>query len=357
MRRHGLLVTLILIPLLVVGADSLVWLLACRQVQAVFQQWVATRRAEGWHVAAGAERLGGWPFAASVRIQGFTISGGETILPGGCSWKSERLALRLSFASPGRLEVLPAGLQTVRLLGGPPIVASARHISAAVQFAALPFLARRTPQKGLLITATGVHIRPASSRSDVMIAQSVAIHAMPGPPPAGDAPSGPSLKVEATGIAVPHEEVRALGSRIAVLSFSGALIHQVPAGTNWTSRLTAWRDHGGMVALRGFSLVWGPLAIGASGRLTLDQNLQPSGQATARVVGYVATLDALAGAGRIGSGVATAAKALLTLLARPSSAGGPPEVDVPLSLEDRTLRLGQIPLVELPAMSWPSGNT
>ncbi|MGH7119915.1 MAG: DUF2125 domain-containing protein [Acetobacteraceae bacterium] len=356
MRRHGLLVTLILIPLLVVGADSLVWLLACRQVQTVFQHWIAARRAEGWQVTAGTERLAGWPFAALVRIGGFTISGGDSMLPGGLSWHSERLALRLSLASPGHLELLPAGLQTLRLFGSPAIVAAAHHISAVVRFAALPFIAGPTPDKGLLITATEVHIRQARSRADLITAQSVALHAMPARPPAGDAPSGPSLKFDATEIAIPHEEVPALGPTIGILSFSGALIHQVPAGTNWTSRLAAWRDHGGMVALRGFSLVWGPLAIGASGRLTLDPNLQPSGQATARIVGYAATLDALASAGRIGSGVATAAKALLTLLARPSSASGPPEVDVPLSLEGRTLRLGQIPLLELPAMSWPSGS-
>lgn len=356
MRRHGLLVTLILIPLLVVGADSLVWLLACRQVQAVFQQWIAARRADGWQVTSGAERLGGWPFAALVRVSGFRISGGGMLVPGGFSWQSERLALRLSFASPGRLAVLPAGRQTLRFFGGPAVVASAGHIRALVQFAALPFTSRPTSQSGLRISASRVHIRQANSRSDLATAQSVVIDAIPGPPPARDVSSGPSLKFEATGIAVPHEEVHALGSRIAVLSFSGAMVHRVPPGANWTLRLTDWRNHGGMIALRGFSLVWGPLAIGASGRLTLDQNLQPAGHATARVVGYAATLDALAGAGKIGSGVATAAKALLTLLARPSSASGPPEVDVPLSLENRTLRLGQIPLLELPALSWPPSS-
>ncbi len=356
MRRHGLVLTLVLVPLFAIGAESLLWLLAARQVQTTFHEWVAARKAGGWQVAAGAERLGGWPFAALVRIAGFSISGGTALLPGGLSWSSERLALRLSLSSPGRLVVQPAGLQNLRLFGGPTIVASASRISASVRFAVLPFLDQPAPPEGLLITASRVHIRPAAIHSDLITAATVAVQAMPALPRAGQDQSGPSLRFEATGIGVAQEQVAALGTRISVFSFFGSLVHQVPNGTNWTSRLADWRDHGGTVAVRSLSVVWGQLAVGGSGRVTLDQNLQPAGQATARLVGYAATLDALADAGSIGSGVATAAKALLTLLARPSSSGGPPEVDVPLSLENRTLSLGQIPLLKLPSVTWPSAS-
>jgi len=354
MRRRGLVLTLILVPLFAIGAESLVWLLAARQVQTSFHEWIAARRAEGWHVTTGAERLGGWPFAAQVQIGGFSISGGERLLPGGLSWRSEGLALRLSLTSPESLIVLPTGLQTLHLFGGPAIVASGRRISAAVRFAILPFLTRAAPGTGVLITANQVRIGPAAIQSDLVAAEAVAIQVMPELPEAEEAPSGPTLRFEATGIVVAKEEVAALGSKIGVFSFFGTLIHPVPDGANWTSRLADWRNHGGTVAVRSLSLVWGPLAVGGSGRFTLDQNLQPAGEATARLVGYAATLDALAGAGSIGSGVATAVKALLTLLARPSSSGGPPEVDVPLSLENRTLSLGHIPLLKLPTLTWPS---
>lgn len=358
MRRRGLVLALILVLVLLValGGESLVWLLAARQVQTAFHQWIAARRSEGWQVASGAEQLAGWPFAALVEVAGFTISGGNKLLPGGLSWRTERLQLRLPLAAPDRLMIIPAGFQRLQLFGGAPIEVSADHISAAVYFSVAPLVYDSGGNNGVLLTATGVRMGPASFAFDLVRADRVKIDATPGMPSAGEVAASPTLRLEATGVSVGHDAVAALGGKIDIFSFTSALIHDVPSGTNWPSRLAAWRDHGGMVAVRSLSLVWGPLAVGGSGRLTLDRNLQPAGQATARVVGYAATLDALAGAGRIGSSVATAAKALLTLLARPSSSGGPPEVDVPLTLENRTVTLGQIPLVKLPYVSWPAGS-
>ena len=46
-----------------------------------------------------------------------------------------------------------------------------------------------------------------------------------------------------------------------------------------------------------------------------------------------------------------AAGAVLGLMARPQPSG-PPVVEVPLSLQDRTLSLGRIPLLRLPELVW-----
>ena len=48
---------------------------------------------------------------------------------------------------------------------------------------------------------------------------------------------------------------------------------------------------------------------------------------------------------------AMAAGAVLALMARPQPSG-PPVVEVPLSLQDRTLSLGRIPLLRLPELVW-----
>jgi hypothetical protein len=70
------------------------------------------------------------------------------------------------------------------------------------------------------------------------------------------------------------------------------------------------------------------------------------------VVGYADTLDALATHGVISKSAATAAKAVLSLLANSPDDGSPPDVEVPLTLQYRTLSMRQIPLVRLPELDW-----
>ena len=77
------------------------------------------------------------------------------------------------------------------------------------------------------------------------------------------------------------------------------------------------------------------------------------GAASARVVGYAETLDSLAAHAAISRSAATAAKAVLSLLANSPDDGSPPDVEVPLTLRYRTLSMRQIPLVRLPEIEWP----
>ncbi len=71
------------------------------------------------------------------------------------------------------------------------------------------------------------------------------------------------------------------------------------------------------------------------------------------MVGYAETLDALAAHGVISRSAAIAAKAVLTLLAHNPEDGSPPDVEVPLTLQYRTLSMRQVPLVRLPEVDWP----
>ena len=79
------------------------------------------------------------------------------------------------------------------------------------------------------------------------------------------------------------------------------------------------------------------------------------GTANARLVGYAEALDALATNGVITRRTGTAAKAVLALIARKEEEGVPAEVEVPLTLQDRTLSMRQLPLLRLPTLVWPAG--
>lgn len=113
---------------------------------------------------------------------------------------------------------------------------------------------------------------------------------------------------------------------------------------------------GGSLAIERLALGWGPLGLSASATIALDAQLQPMGTATARVLGYSEALDSLAAQNVITRRTATAAKAVLALIARTPEGGQTPEVEVPLTLQDRVLSMRQIPLARIPPLVWPGGG-
>lgn len=250
MHRRRLVLTLIFVPLVAIGGWSLIWLLTARQVQAAFQNWVSARRADGWQISEGREQLGGWPFSATVGIEGFAISGGGEVLPGGLSWRSQYLLLRLPFGAPQHLLVLPVGRQHVGLFGGPEFMLTARRLVARLPIKLLPFTAGPAAPHALVANAEGVQFGRDQLERALVTVKSLSIEATPGPSPGNGPRPSASLRLQAAGITMRHRNVTALGPEIGVFAFSGALIGRVPAGTNWASRLGRWRDHGGMVAVR-----------------------------------------------------------------------------------------------------------
>lgn len=98
---------------------------------------------------------------------------------------------------------------------------------------------------------------------------------------------------------------------------------------------------------------WGQTRIEGTATLALDEDLQPMGTGTGKISGYGAALDALAANAVLTRSAAKAAKAVLTLLANTPADGKPEEVEVPLTLQFRTLSVQQVPLVRLPELDWP----
>ncbi|WP_270936533.1 DUF2125 domain-containing protein, partial [Falsiroseomonas oryzae] len=79
----------------------------------------------------------------------------------------------------------------------------------------------------------------------------------------------------------------------------------------------------------------------------------PMGAGTLRLTGAAEALDALAEAGLVGRRAAVTARAVLPMLSRPSAENGMPEIEVPLTLEDRILALARIPVVRFEPLAWP----
>jgi hypothetical protein len=347
-RRRRLWIILLAAPLLLVTADTLYWHLAARNIEDGFAAWLADCRASGWTATAGRPVRGGWPLAATLTVPAVFLTGGVPDIPGGLTWTTERLVLRTDLLQPGLLDVASEGIQRLRLGEGPEIPYTADQLRLA-----LP-LQSGVPPRSAVVTARDLRAgMPTGGDATASLTVGLLdLHLEFRPvAQAGEAALGFAFDAEAVGL--PASFARSLGPRIASVTLQGALDGPVPRTHALGERAAAWRDGGGTLEIGRLAVNWGPLDLTASATLALDEQLQPMGTGSARVVGYAETLDALATHGAISKSAATAAKAVLSLLAHVPEDGSPPDVEVPLTLQYRTLSMRQVPLLRLPEIDWP----
>jgi hypothetical protein len=334
-----------------VGAHTLAWRWATRQLETEFALAMAQRRAFGWTVRHDAPVRSGWPLAAQLRVPGLALAYDGPDLPGGLSWSTERLLLTLSPLHPRTLRLRADGQQSLRLAGSPDIPFTADRCVLSLTLE--PGVPPREFQLDVENLRAGIPV--AAGGSAALEVAHLSGHAETRPAAAQGEPVF-SFTADADSIFLPQPAgtAWALGRGIASLSVEGALNGPWPRVTPLVQRIATWRDGGGSLEIRRIAGIWGPLDLGASATLALDEHMQPMGAASARVTGQAETLDALAGAQVITPGVAKTAKVLLALMAHPPEGGGRPMVEVPLTLQQRSLNMGRIPLARLPEMIWPS---
>ena len=324
--------------LIVAAAISLYWWLSVERLADGFASWAAAQRQAGWTVAIGTPSRGGWPWAAILTIPDVSLHGDEQDIPGGVSWGADRLVLRVVLWRPTTLQATPEGGQHMRLANGPDVPFTAKRMRLDVRLASAP--------------PYDFDFTSSALRAGDMVVGSLRLHGALRP----DAQSGePALAftVNAGDISPPAQVSHALGPRIASISADGSLDGPVPHSQSLSQRASDWRDGGGTLALQDVALSWGPLELTGSATLSLDDTLQPMGTGAVKATGYAETLDALAVHGVLTRPAATAAKAVLSLLAQVPDDNGPPSVEVPLTLQYRTLSMRQVPLVRLPEVDWP----
>lgn len=339
--RRWLWIAAVLI--LIVAGDAALWRFATRRLELGLSDWVTAQRAAGWKITSEDQQTGGWPVAATLNLHHVSVEHGPPFAGGGVAWQSDRVSLRISALHPTTLQIDASGAGRVRLASGPDLPYSASRLVVAV-----PLQATRQPAsatvfaEALMAGPPGRTVTIHNLTTNVRVAP-VAI--------AGEPAVATSLN--ASGIALPAGPDWPLGQRIASLAADAVLGGPLPAKGDLNERATAWRNDGGILRVNALEAVWGPLHLRAKAELQLDPDLQPAGTGSATMIGYTATANALAAHGVMTQGAAIAAKALLSLMAHMPADGGPSEVEVPLSLQHRTLSMRQVPLVQLPALDWP----
>ncbi|MDT7950129.1 MAG: DUF2125 domain-containing protein [Acetobacteraceae bacterium] len=317
-RRYWVAGTLLLAAVL---TDTVAWALACHRLETGIRE---SSVAAGWTLSAHASHWAGWPTAAAIVLEDATARTDAAILAP-LTWTAPRATLSLSAWHPTRLTVSASGAQSLAFAADPPVAFTARSLLALIDLTA------RDPAR---ITAAALEVA---------------------------APSGPITIAAATLLLQPD----AFAADLSGLGLTGPAFQPIPPidavrldgqisppiipKATASASAQAWRASGGKLQLDLLSLRWGALAATGHATLMLDPALQPAvtGQITA--TGLATVTDQLAQSGAITRTAATAAQAILAILAAPAR-GGP--VTLPITVQDGTVIVARIPLLRLAPLVW-----
>ncbi len=335
---------------LAIGGHALLWRFMAGQLESGLATWVSVRRAQGWRVEHAPPVRGGWPLSATLTLGAVRVEGGGATLPGGIGLAAERVVLRVAPPRLDRLAVEFPGPGRLRL-------GEAEFPFTADSLLAVLPLEEDTPPRSAEVLAERLRIGTPAGALELRAGRLT----VEGSSSATEGEAALALTFEAEDVDLPAAPAGraggAFGRRVGAVAAELSVTGPVPPGRRPAARAEAWRDGGGTVELRSLTLRWGPVGAAVAATLALDETLQPMGAGTLRVSGAAQALDALAEAGVVGRRAAATARTVLPLLSRPSAADGTPEVEVPVTLEDRTLALARIPVTRLPAWSWPEAGT
>ena len=342
--RRRLWLFVIALPVALLLLDALAWHFAVRYLEAGLADWTVQAQAAGWKLESGKPEPGGWPLAAHLTLRNVHLTGGAADVPRGVDWQCDALTFGIDLRHPRDVTVTVPGPQNLRVGESPPVPLSARVLSARLPLQQNP--------NAIRLSAENMLIGPAPDRPERLSVNHLSLRATLHP----DAPQGQptvTLALAVRGIGLPAEHDWPLGRQVGSLVLNAVVNGKLHSAPSLAERAAAWRDDGGNLEVQRLAVNWGPLDLSGTATLALDAQLQPMGAGTARAVGYAATLDALARHGVMTRSAATAAKAVLSLLASAPDDGSPGEVEVPLSLQYRTLSMRQVPLGRLPELDWP----
>jgi len=170
------------------------------------------------------------------------------------------------------------------------------------------------------------------------------------PPPGQNTDPKTAVAVSARQVSLPAA-IGPLGNTIDVLDFGATMKGAIPGG-KLADAAAAWRDAGGTIVLDNLNLKWGALdATASSGRIALDQELQPMGGFSGAFRGYDQILTALVAGGQMRASDAGLARIALSLLAK-AGPDGKPEIRTAFTIQNGQMFLGPAKLGKAPRLTW-----
>jgi hypothetical protein len=323
----------------------IVWFALASNMRTQTLAWVEQRRAAGFTVRYTTFELSGFPFMLLATIDEPGLGRSSAQAP--WAWQGERLILQARPWNPWRLHLALNGAHTVRLADA---AGSNTYSGAAGTLTLDVILGDGGPESGRL-TVAGLDLSTAAGTSVIAVEQAVLVARRGLPKPEDYRASTLDVDLTAAGIGLPGNLDLPLGRVISALRLEADVRGPVPAGL-WRESLAKWRNDGGTVEVARLGLAYGPLDVRANGTMALDGDMQPIGAFTSKVEGFFPLVDALKKKGLVHARDAVTAKVMLGVLAKKPADGGPPTLNLPLTVQGRKFYAGPLALLEVPAIPW-----
>jgi hypothetical protein len=315
------------------------WRTVAQQLEVGVEAWAAEQRALGNDVVFQWSGIGGFPFRFAATFQDPAIrwhGPRENVTWTGATLRNLR---RIEVRSDGQHDA------SLRLAGD----ASEWRVAATGLAGAIDLhgsgrlrgftLALQQPD----VTAPDGTVL-ASATATVMLDQ-------PETPPTDFASPLARVTLDLRGLALPPGRRLLTDGAVETLSFDATIKGAMPLAP-LRDALTAWRDAGGVVELNSFAFAQGPLGVMGTATLALDAALQPEGAGTITTTGLSEALEILIKDGLIPDDRALIARTTAKALEKPGP-NGKLQATVGLSLQNRTVSFGPVPLFALQPIVWP----
>jgi hypothetical protein len=319
-RRRVTIFAALAVTTLLLGGYTLWWFRLAQAAEDGVRRWAAGRAAQGWTVTTGPMTVSGFPFALRL-----TLPQPAAVDSLGNGWRGPPLTATLSPLNPTHAHLEAPGAHRLTAFGGAAVTVTVAQASADL-----------AQGQG---TAVLTHAETAGAVLDRL---EIRFQRLGG--------ASASLTVDAAGLHLPSAANPLLGPDIPAAHLDARLLGEVPNGPLPTA-LAGWRDQGGTLEVDALTFSWPPLWFSGKATFALDAEMQPllAGTATAR--GLPQTMERLGDAGLVNPRDAMFAKLALAMVSRPG-ADGKPEVTVPVTIQNRRLSLGPVPLMDLPEIHW-----
>jgi hypothetical protein len=335
------------------------WFVFVQQTERAMQQWVDTQRENGVEVTWQSLKFTGYPLRANAQIGEPQIIVRQPNRV--ATWKPPLLTFKFSSISPQAIDFASPGTHDLNVTSNDKTwsaVVEARTLKGQALFPSEDY--RRIEQltgrfADMRVTPSGWADPLTVERGNFEATRGASTPVDPG----AVHPRGESLALDlaARDIGLPADllqgnALESLGPLVSTLSSKMLVKGELNAGSADIKSLTAWRDGGGTVEFTSIELLWGPLRVTANGTLALDGELQPVGSFATRIAGLEKFITAMETSGVLSPSDAAIARITLAVLTRASDDGGPDRAEIPITLQDRILRLGPVALVQFAPITW-----
>ena len=338
LKRVQLWVSLAAACALAFGLWSFVWYAAQAWVKAEVINWVGEQRRHGAEVSYDTLETSGFPSAITVTMAAPKYKG--RIFARSVQWSSDALRVTAKPWSPWNFTVDAAGRHNFALPDeGKSWRGDIQALSAQADLGEL------WPES-LDLTLKGLALQGSTK----MAMQSLRIKAEHDPTTQRGG-TGLDLQVSGMGLDVPGALPEPLSSFIDVFELDTRVTGSVVPGLLEKS-LPGWQESGGEVELDRLKFRSGPIALAAGGKVSLTEEMQPQGQAMAKVQGLFQVLEILRAKGVMSDAEMVVATMGLSAMSKRSKDGGAPEINVAVKIEDGTLSLGPLKVMKMPTIDW-----